>query len=53
MTHRLTLISICRLVTHILWSSDFASCFEDYLMGNVVLGILDQSDSKINLVKYI
>ena len=32
MTHRLTLSSICRLVTYILWSSDFVSYLEDYLM---------------------
>ena len=53
MTHRLTVSSICRSVTYILWSSDFASYLEDYLMRNVVLGILDQCDSKINLVKYM
>ena len=33
-THRLTLPSICRSVTYILWSSDFASYLEDYLMEN-------------------
>ena len=32
MSHRLTLSSICRSVTYILWSSDFASYLEDYLM---------------------
>ena len=32
MTHRLALSSICRSVTYILWSSDFASYLEDYLM---------------------
>ena len=32
MTNRLTLSSICRSVTYILWSSDFASDLEDYLM---------------------
>ena len=32
MTHTLTLPSICRSVTYILWSSDFASYLEDYLM---------------------
>ena len=31
-THILTLASICRPVTYILWSSDFASYLEDYLM---------------------
>ena len=32
MTQRLTSSSICRSVTYILWSSDFASYLEDYLM---------------------
>ena len=32
MTHRLTLSSICWAVTYILWTSDFASYLEDYLM---------------------
>ena len=32
MTHTLTLPSTCRSVTYILWSSDFASYLEDYLM---------------------
>ena len=32
MTHRLTFPSICRSVTYILWSSDFVSYLEDYLM---------------------
>ena len=31
-TQRLTSSSICRSVTYILWSSDFASYLEDYLM---------------------
>ena len=31
-THRLTLPIICRSVTYILWSSDFSSYLEDYLM---------------------
>ena len=48
MTHRLT-IYICRSVTFILWSSNFASHLEDY----VTLGIMDQCDSKIDLVKYM
>ena len=52
MTHTLILPSICRSVTYILWSSNFASFLEDYLMGNVVLGIMDHCDSKIDLVKY-
>ena len=53
MTHRLTLSSICRSVAYILWCSDFASYLEDYLMRIVVLGIMDQCDSKIDLVKYM
>ena len=32
MTHTLTLPSICRSVTYILWSKDFALYLEDYLM---------------------
>ena len=32
MTHRLTLSSICRSVTYILWSSDYDSYLEDYLI---------------------
>ena len=32
MTHTLTIPSICRSVTYILWSNDFASYLEDYLM---------------------
>ena len=31
-THRLTLPSICRSVTYILWSNHFASYLQDYLM---------------------
>ena len=42
-----------RSVTYILWSSDFASYLEGYLMENVVFGIMDQCDSKITLVKYM
>ena len=53
MTHRLTLPSICRSVTYILWSSDFASYLEDYLMEKRCTWIMDQCDSKIDLVKYM
>ena len=53
MTHRLTLSSICRSVTYSLWSSDFASYLEDYLMETCLLGIMDQCHSKIDLIKYI
>ena len=48
MTHTLTLPSICRSVTYILWSSDFASYLEDYLMekrctwDNGSLGLKDR-----------
>ena len=45
MTHRLTLSGICRSVTYTLWSSDFASYLEDYLMEKYC-GIMD-------LVKYM
>ena len=51
MTHRLTLSSIFRSVTYILWSSDFASYLEDYLMEKCC--IMDQCDSKTNIVKYM
>ena len=32
MTHQIDLSSICRSVNYILWSSDFASCLENYLL---------------------
>ena len=32
MTQKLILSSICKSVTYILWSSDFASYLEDYLI---------------------
>ena len=50
MTHRLTIPSICRSVTYILWSSDFASDLEDYLMEKCCIW---DNGSKINLVKYV
>ena len=46
-THRLTLPNICRSVTYILWSSDFASYLQIIWWRNVVLGIMDQCDSKM------
>ena len=49
----MTSSSICRSVTYILWSSAFASYLEDYLMENVVLAIMDQCDTKIDLLKYM
>ena len=36
LTHRLTLLSICRSVTYILWSSDFASYLEDLFDGEML-----------------
>ena len=53
MTHRLTLQSICRSVTYILWSSEFASYLEDYLMEKCFTWDNGQCDSKIDLVKYM
>ena len=54
MTHTLTLPSTCRSVTYILWSIDFASYLEDYLMEKrCTWGIMDHCDSKIDLVKYM
>ena len=53
MTHRLTLSSICKSVTYILWSSDFASYLEDYWMEKCCTWDKDRCDSKINLVKYM
>ena len=51
MTQRLTTSSICRSVTYILWSRNFASYLEDYLMEIcVVLGMMDQCDAKIDLL---
>ena len=48
MTHQIDLSSICRSVTFILWSSNFASYLEDYLMeicciwDNVSVSLKDQ-----------
>ena len=53
MTQRLTSSSICRSVTYILWSSNFASYLEDYMWRNVVLGIMDQCDTEIDLLKHM
>ena len=53
MTHQIDLSNICRLVTYILWSSDFASCLEDCLLRKVVLGMIDQCHSEIDLVNYM
>ena len=41
----------CRQVTYISRSSDFALYLEDYLMENVIVGILDPYDAKINHIK--
>ena len=35
MTHQIDLSSISRSVTYTLWSSDFASCLEDYLLEKI------------------
>ena len=53
MTHQIDLSSICRSMTYILWSSDFASCLEDYLLQKVVLGMIDQCHSETDLVHCI
>ena len=53
MTHPIELSSICRSLTYILWSSDFASCLEDYLLRKVVLGMIDQCHSQIDLVNHM
>ena len=50
MTHQIDLSSICRSVAYILWSSDIASCLEDYLLEKVVLGMIAQCHSEIGLV---
>ena len=42
---------ICRSVTYISWSSEFALYLEDYLMDKVITGILDPCDSKIYHIK--
>ena len=41
MTHQID-VNVCRSGTFILWSSDFASYLEDYLIRNVVLGIINE-----------
>ena len=46
-TQRLTSSRICMLRTYILWSSDFASYLEDYLMANTVFRVMDHCDTKI------
>ena len=51
--HRLTLSSICSSVTYILWSSDFASYLEDYLMEKCCTWDNGSRHSKIDLVKYM
>ena len=51
MTHQIDLLSICRSITYILLSSNFAS-FLDYFR-KVVLGIIDQCHSEVDLVNYM
>ena len=55
MTQILASLNRCGSLTYISWSSDFASYFVDYLMdeSQVILDIMDQCDSKIDLIKYI
>ena len=55
MTQRLTSSSISRSVTYILRSSDFAPYLGRLFDGwtNVILGIMDQCDKKIDLLKYM
>ena len=43
---------ICRPVTYISWSSNFALYLEDYLT-NVIVGILNPCDAKINHIKHV
>ena len=53
MIQRLTSLSICRSVTYILCSSDFASYLEDYLMEKCCTWDKDPCDTKIDLLKYM
>ena len=48
---RFTSLNVCGSVTCISRSSDFALYLEDYLMENVIVGILDPRDAKINHIK--
>ena len=40
-------------MTCISWSSDFALSLQDYLWMHIIVGILDQGDPKIDLIKYM
>ena len=53
MTHRLTLPSICRSVTYIYGPAILLHILKTIGWRNVVLRIMDQCDSKIDLVKYM
>ena len=53
MAQRSTSSSICRSVTYILWSSEFASYLEDCLMEKYCIWDNDQCDTKIDLLKYM
>ena len=53
MTHQIDLSCICWSLTYILWSSDFASCLEDYYSRKVVLGMIDQCHSETDLVNFM
>ena len=51
MTQTLTLNCICRPVTYISWSSDFAFYLGKCLMENVIIGIFDLCDANIYHIK--
>ena len=53
MTQSLATLNRCGYVTYISWSSDFALYLEDYLWMKVILWIMDQCDTKIDLIKYM
>ena len=51
MTHQIDLSSICRSVTYILWSSDFASYLGDYLIEKCCTW--DNGSVSLHLVNYM
>ena len=53
MTQTFTINNICRSVTHISWSSDFALYLEDYLMDKCHNWNMDPCDAKIYDIKCI
>ena len=40
-------------MTYMSWSSDFANIFKIIWWMNIIVGILDQCDTKIDLIKYV